>query len=114
MENQWAHIAVVLDPARRTLTAYVDGAKAGEATGVALSGPPTRLFVGRSQDDAAPTLHGRLRDLRIYRIALTAEQVATIRNNALSGRQSTRGRGTPPPEISTAAIPKRIAAGVDG
>ena len=44
--------------------------------------------------------------MRIYRIALTDEQVATIRNNALSGRQTTRGRGTPPPEISTAAIPK--------
>jgi DUF1680 family protein len=106
VENQWAHLAVVFDPARRVLTTYVDGAKAGEATDVAMDVTPTRLFVGRSQDDAAATLHGRLRDLRIYRVALTAEQVATIRNNALSGRQSTRGRGAPAPEISTAAIPR--------
>jgi hypothetical protein len=43
------------------------------------------VYVGRSQDDSAPTFNGRLRDVRIYRIALTDQQVATIRNNALSG-----------------------------
>ena len=106
VENQWVHLGVVFDPARRVLAAYVDGAKAGEATGVAMNVTPTRLFVGRSQDDTAATLHGRLRDMRIYRVALTAEQIATIRNNALSGRQSSRGRGAPAPEISTAAIPR--------
>ena len=106
VENQWLHVAVVFDPARRVLTTYVDGARAAEASNVVFEVAPTRLFVGRSQDDGVATLHGRLRDFRIYRIALTAEQVATIRTNALSGRQSTRGRGTPPPEISTAAIPR--------
>ena len=105
IENQWTHLGVTFDPARSVLTTYVDGVRAGGITGVTIDGAFTRLFVGRSQD-AAPTLHGRLRDLRIYRITLAAEQVATIRNNALPGRQSTRGRGTPPPEISTAAIPR--------
>src|SRR5688572_7917526 len=37
LENQWLHVAVVLDPARRVLAAYLDGAKAGEATGVAVN-----------------------------------------------------------------------------
>ena len=114
LENEWVHLAVVLDPASRVLATYLNGAKAGEATGVGVnltqvvnqtSGAANRLFIGRSQDDAAPSLHARLRDVRIYRIALTEQQVATIRNNALSGRQMTRGRGTPPPEISTAGIP---------
>ncbi len=114
LENQWVHVAVVLDPASRTLTAYVDGARAGQATDVGVpvtqivhqtAAASNRLFIGRSQDDGAPTLHARVRDFRIYRIALTDQQVATVRNNALS-RQITRGRGAPPPVISTDAIPK--------
>ena len=42
--------------------------------------------------------------MRIYRIALTDQQVATIRNNALAARPATTARA-PVPEISTAAIP---------
>ena len=34
VENRWSHIAVVLDPASRTLTSYVDGARVGQATNV--------------------------------------------------------------------------------
>jgi DUF1680 family protein len=115
LENQWVHVAVVLNPASRVLTAYLDGAKAGEATGVAVNatnivsqtaGAPNRLFIGRSQVDAEPTLHGRLRDIRIYRIALTDQQVSVIRTNGLPGRQTTGRRGAPPPVISTENIPK--------
>ena len=115
LENQWVHVAVVLDPARRGLAAYLDGAKAGEATGVAVNAAqivnqaadaPNRLFIGRSQNDSEPTLHGRLRDLRIYRVALTDQQVSAIRTNGLPGRQTTGRRGAPPPVISTEDIPK--------
>ena len=111
-ENQWAHFAVVLDPAARVLSAYVDGARIGRAATVSATatqliakGGGARLFLGRSQKDGEPTLHGRLRDLRIYRIALSDQQVATIRTNGIPGRRTTRGRGAPPPEISTAGIP---------
>jgi DUF1680 family protein len=116
LENQWLHVAVVLDPGRRVLAAYLDGAKAGEATGVAVNaaqivsqtaGAPNRLFIGRSQNDAEPTLHGRLRDFRIYRVALTDQQVSVIRANGLPGRETTGRRGAPPPVISTDAIPTR-------
>ena len=115
LENQWLHIAVVLEPANRVLTTYIDGARVAQASDVDVnftqivnqtSRDANRLFIGRSQNDAEPSLHGRLRDVRIYRIALTDQQIATIRTNGLAGRQTTRGRGTPPPEISTAAIPK--------
>jgi DUF1680 family protein len=113
-ENQWLHFAVVLDPAARVLASYVDGAKAGQAANVTatmtqmLSGNAgaSALLIGRSHKDGEATIHARLRDLRIYRVALSDQQVATIRTNALPGRRTTRGRGTPPPEISTAAIPK--------
>jgi uncharacterized protein len=115
VENQWVHIAVVLDPANRVLTAYLDGDKAGQATAVSANftqiisdaaGSANRLFVGRSQNDSEPTLHGRVRDLRIYRIALTDQQVATIRSNGLTGRQTTGRRGGPEAVIPTDAIPK--------
>jgi DUF1680 family protein len=113
LENQWVHVAVVLDPASRVLKTYLDGAKVGEAADVSVTatqivsqaeGAANRLFVGRSQLDTDPTLHGRVRDLRIYRIALTDQQVAATKNNV--GRQTTGRRGAPPPVISTAAIPK--------
>lgn len=113
VENRWSHFAVVLDPARRTLTTWVDGARAGEVTGVTASlarilpanSQATRLFLGRSQDDRAFTLHGRLRDVRFYRVVLDDGQIATIRQNALAAAAPARGRPAPP-EISIADIPR--------
>ncbi len=118
-ENQWVHFVVVLDPASRVLTSYIDGARAGQATSVAVnatdlvnktSAASNRFFLGRSQTDGAPTLHGRFRDVRIYRIALTDQQVTTIQTNATAAGQQARAggagrRGNAPPAISTAAIP---------
>lgn len=116
VENQWTHFAVVLDPASRVLTTYIDGVRAAQATDVAVTPdqlvPPSlstnRLFIGRTQDDAAPTLHGRFRDVRLYRIALGDEPIATIRRNAIAATQTAqgRGRGGAPAEISTANIPR--------
>ncbi len=114
--NQWMQVAVVLDPPNGRMTAYLNGARAGQAAtpGVTVAqiirqgaGGESRLYIGRSQDQAAAALHGKLRDVRLYRVALTDAQVAGIRG-AASGRQGGRGRGgTPPPEISTASIPKQ-------
>ncbi len=113
--NQWVHLAVVLDPANRLLATYVDGALAGQAANVGVSAAQvigegsavtTRLFVGRSQDDGGETLHGKLRDVRLYRVALTAAQVTAI-HKAASTRTGGSGRGgDPAPAISTAAIPR--------
>jgi len=113
VDNQWLHFGVVLDPAGRVLTAYIDGARAGQATNVSATpaqivpqnSANNRLFFGRTQDNAAPTLHGRLRDVRLYRVALGDEPIATIRRNATAAAQSARGRGGAP-EISIANIPK--------
>jgi DUF1680 family protein len=112
VENQWVHFAVVLDAAGRVLTTYIDGARAGQATNVDATlaqlvpqASATRLFLGRAQDDRALSLHGRLRDIRLYRIVLGDEPVATIRRNALAAASPARARPTPP-EISTADIPR--------
>lgn len=113
LENRWMHVAVVFDPAARVLITYRDGVRAGQAADIAsnaaqiinqASRDANRLFVGRSQVDGAPPIHARFRDLRIYRVALTDQQVATIRNNALASRPATVARA-PQPEISSAAIP---------
>jgi DUF1680 family protein len=113
LENRWVHLAVVLDPAARVLTTYLDGARVAQAADVTAnagqivnqaSRDANRLFIGRSQTDAAPAVHARIRDVRIYRVALTDQQVMTIRTNALAARPTTAARA-PAPEISIAAIP---------
>ncbi len=78
LENQWVHVAVVLDPAARVLTTYVDGARAGQASGVSVTatqlapaGAANGLLIGKSHTPGDATLHARLRDVRIYRIALS-------------------------------------------
>lgn len=113
-ENQWSHVAVVLDPANQTLTSYVDGMRVSQVSGVKASPSDfvpqnlstNRLFLGRTQVDGTPTVHARFRDVRLYRIALGDEPVATIRRNALAATQTARGRGPAQPEISIANIPR--------
>lgn len=114
VENRWSQFAVVLDPASRTLTTYIDGARAGQATGVDATlaqlvpggSPAAHLFLGRAQDDATPPLHARLRDVRLYRVALGDGPVATIYRNA-QATSAAPARGRPaPPEISVADIPR--------
>lgn len=111
VENQWLHFAAVLDPGSRVLTSYIDGIRTGQATGIdatvddLLPRNPTsiRLFLGRAQEDDAPTLHGRLRDVRLYRTALGDDAIGTIHRNARSATSSNRGPAAP--AISTASIP---------
>jgi len=105
------HLAVVLDPASRVLTSYVDGTRAGQAANVAVTaaqlldqaaGTPTAstsAVAGRFHLDAAR----RMRDVRIYRIALTDQQVATSAVTRFRA-VSRRGRGAPV-VVPSAAIP---------
>jgi DUF1680 family protein len=95
--NKWAHVVVVLNASAKTLTAYVDGQRAGQVTGVNTTmeqlmdqddGAANRAFIGRSQDDNDATLNGLLHDFRIYTIALSDQQVATIHRNGMAGRDS--------------------------
>ena len=115
-QNQWVHFAVVLDPVNRLLTSYIDGTRAGQATNVGVNavevvaqdaGERNGLYIGRAQEEASATLHARVRDFRVYRIALTGEQVATIRNNALTAPAAGARRSGPPAVVPTDAIPKQ-------
>ncbi len=89
--GRWVHVAVVLDPANRTLTLFRDGRPVGRAEGVNLTmeevlskdqAAENQLFIGKGQADG-PELNARVHDFRVYSIALTAGQVSTIRVNAM-------------------------------
>ena len=66
----------------------------GQATNLTLNLEPlldrddarrNQLYLGKSHYDTDPYLDAKLHDVRLYSIALTDQQVATICKNALSG-----------------------------
>ena len=95
--NRWAHLAVALDAAQHTLNLYLDGARVGQTTNLTLNleslldpndARRSQLYLGKSHYDTDPYLDAKLHDVRLYSIALTDQQVATICKNALSGRKA--------------------------
>ena len=94
--NKWVHLAAVLDTTQKTLTSFVNGLKVAQATGVDLTleqvldqdNPgANRFYLGKAQYGDRD-LNGKLHDVRVYSIALTNTQVATIHRHAVSGEQS--------------------------
>lgn len=121
--NRWAHLAVVLDPAARSLSAYLNGALAGRVEVVPESASrlfgkadveANRFLLGRGASGSDPALGARLRDVRVYRIALTEAQVAAIRANAMRGMPgggAARASAPPPaldPVLLTAVPIERV------
>jgi hypothetical protein len=99
--NKWVHLAVVLDAAEKMLSTYLDGVRVGYETDVdltlehALNQENTTanlLYIGRSQYNTDSDFDAKIHDVRIYSIALTDKQVATIRNNALSDEEKVEVR----------------------
>ena len=77
---QWHHVGLVydLDSLHRRL--YVDGAQVAEDTTV-VSGMPSDggLYIGASKDlDAGTFFSGMIDDVRIYDVALTAEEIEAL------------------------------------
>lgn len=90
--NRWNHLAVVVNVSSKTLSAYVNGRLVSEVRNVNieledlfdLSSGNNRLYVGKSRTAGNSNLNARLHDFRIYRIALSGQQVARIHANALN------------------------------
>lgn len=90
--NRWNHLAIVINVSSKTLSSYVNGRLVSEVRNVNLemedlfdlSAGNNRLYVGKSRTAGNSNLNARLHDFRIYRIALSAQQVARIHANALN------------------------------
>jgi len=115
--NRWAHLAVALDGAGHTLSLYLDGARVGHTTNLTVNleslldsddARRNQLYIGKSHYEADPGLDAMLHDVRLYSIALTDQQIATIRDNALSGETtaaSSQPVAAPKQPETTAAAP---------
>jgi len=102
--GRWLHLAIVLDASNRTLTGYIMGRTIGRVENVTASlerilnrndPAANRLYIGRAQGAETPGLDAKLRDLRLYNIALSEEQIEAIVFNALG--DSGRPRRIPEP-----------------
>jgi len=80
VDGQWHHIGLVYDMDVLHRRLYVDGAQVAEdATFVAPQLSNEGLHIGASKDlDAASFFSGLIDNVRIYNVALTAEQIAML------------------------------------
>lgn len=82
-DNEWHHVAMVLDrtPSPDTLTVYLDGVSQGSATatldGHSVSGVGS-IFIGRGSWVAASLFQGSLDEARIYNRTLSATEVLQL------------------------------------
>ncbi|SIT46446.1 LamG domain protein jellyroll fold domain protein [Paraburkholderia ribeironis] len=78
--GQWAHVAVTLSGTTATL--YLNGNAIGSATDVIFApwrvGPTAQNWIGRSQYPADPFFKGAIDEFRIYRNALSADQITAL------------------------------------
>lgn len=79
--GEWTHVAVTLGGGVGRL--YLDGVEAGRNDALMMTplllGRTQRNYLGRSQNVKHPWLAGALDDFRLYGVALTAEEVASLR-----------------------------------
>jgi len=76
-DGNWHRVGLVWDGSYRTL--YLDDVPVAEDTQGIPSGSDADLYIGVSKDYAAGTFFsGLIDDIRIYNVALTAEQIAML------------------------------------
>ncbi|MBC8468441.1 MAG: PD40 domain-containing protein [Planctomycetes bacterium] len=79
-DGQWHHIGLVYDSDAFHRRLYVDGIEVAEDTTV-VAGIPSDggLYIGASKDlDAGSFFSGLIDDIRIYNVALTADEIDTL------------------------------------
>jgi len=96
--NKWVYLTVVIDAPSKSMSTYVNGKPVAEAKEITQeltavfdqqSKDKKLLYIGKSMLLGAPYLNAMLHDFRIYRIPLTARQIAGIYNNSQKGAQQT-------------------------
>ncbi|HEX5222960.1 MAG TPA: beta-L-arabinofuranosidase domain-containing protein [Verrucomicrobiae bacterium] len=110
--NRWVHLAVAFDAPRKVLSIYRDGTRVGQATNVDIKleqvldeddARRTHFYIGKSHYDTDAYLNAKLHDIRLYNVALTDQQVATIHKNALSGEKNSAAAASAGGESTTAS-----------
>ena len=103
--GRWFHVTVVLDAAHRTLTGYVMGREVGRVENLNIRledvldpnrPDDNRLFVGGSSTADNPVMNANLRDLRLYNIALSEDQVRAVAYGDSGGAGAGRQRAVEP------------------
>ncbi|CAB3696164.1 LamG-like jellyroll fold domain-containing protein [Paraburkholderia rhynchosiae] len=78
--GQWAHVAVTLSGTTATL--YLNGNVIGGSTDMVFApwrvGPAAQNWIGRSQYSGDPYFHGSIDDFRIYRGAMSTDQITAL------------------------------------
>jgi hypothetical protein len=106
----WSHVAGVYDADSKTLHVYLngqldDGFLAGSVTG-SQRGARAPLRVGRRGDSEEFAFAGSIDDVRIYSLALTAEQIARDLHGTASAPLPVRQRSVAiPPAANDRALP---------
>jgi len=75
-ENEWAHVALVVEPHQATL--YVNGQSATNTTNHAIEQFNGVTYLGRDPGQSARYFDGQIDDARIYNRALDAGEIATL------------------------------------
>ncbi|WP_367209164.1 beta-L-arabinofuranosidase domain-containing protein [Sphingobacterium sp. R2] len=92
--GKWVHISVVMDLSSRSLILYLDGKQVDKLAGIPqeigamLRGQTSGVIesqIGKSILPGQPNIKALLHDFRIYRVALTSNQIAGIYKNSLRG-----------------------------
>jgi hypothetical protein len=99
--NTWTHLAVTYD--RTTLRLYVNGtqvASAARTTAIATSSDPLEIGSDRFYGQH---FAGRIDEIRIYNVALTAGQIVSDMNSPISGV-------APPPDTTAPSAPGTLTA----
>ena len=89
-DNRWHHIAVVVPTATATVhqTAFnIDGvpvAHSNQGTNQAINTAASPLRIGDSYQDSGRDFNGYLDDVRVYNLALTAQEVLDLYNSGVA------------------------------
>lgn len=84
--NKWFHLVIVIDIPSKKITSYIDSKVASEKPTITLElsnlfeqfSENRPLYIGKSLSPADPNLNALVHDFRIYRVALSNRQVASI------------------------------------
>ena len=77
--GEWVHVVAVRDAASDLISLYADGVLLGTQTDT--SGDISNgeiMFIGESTDETETAMSGDMADIRIYDVALTEDDIASI------------------------------------